>query len=101
VAAEPWAAEPYALRSYIELELQDTEAARLDALDAIDREPTNWRHWLLLARVETNAGDAVAADAALDEVIDLRPAAAPDVDTLRERLEAEVPEPVTTLSTPP
>jgi hypothetical protein len=101
VAAEPWAAEPYALRAYIELELQETNAARADALDAIEREPTNWRHRLLLARVETNAGDAIAANDALDDVVELRPAARPDVEQLRGRLDAEHSEPITPLSAAP
>ncbi|MGH2954140.1 MAG: O-antigen ligase family protein [Solirubrobacterales bacterium] len=98
VAAEPWAAEPYALRAYVELYRQDPDAARTDALDAIEREPTNWRHRLLLARVETKAGDPVAANAALDAVVDLRPATAPDVDRLRARIEAGVASPASSLA---
>jgi tetratricopeptide (TPR) repeat protein len=78
VQAEPWAAEPRALRGYLLLAQDDTAAARDDALDAVHLEPTNWRHRLLLARVEVAAGDYAAARAALEQLARLRPGAAVD-----------------------
>ena len=61
VRAEPWAASPYAGRAFVELARGDDAAARDDALEAISKEPTNWRHRLLLARIETQMGDDNAA----------------------------------------
>jgi hypothetical protein len=77
IAAEPWSASPHALRAFIELSAGDLDAARSDALAAVEREPTNWRHQLLLARIEAVAGREASARMALAEVARLR-ASVPD-----------------------
>jgi Flp pilus assembly protein TadD len=73
IQAEPWAADPHALRGRLLLAQGETAAARDDALEAVRLEPTNWRHRLLLAQVEVAAGDYVAARAALEQLAGLRP----------------------------
>jgi hypothetical protein len=88
VRAEPWAADPYALRAVIALSDGLLTAARDDARAAIEREPTNWRHRLLLAEIEIASGQRAAALDALDEAIRLRPAAREEVDRLRDELDA-------------
>jgi Flp pilus assembly protein TadD len=52
----PGAAAPYAMRATVLERSGDLAAASTDARDAIDREPDNWRHHLLLARIEAERG---------------------------------------------
>jgi tetratricopeptide (TPR) repeat protein len=61
VAAEPWAATPYVQRGVVEESEGRFRAARTDLTRAIAREPTNWRHPLVLARIEAELGDSRAA----------------------------------------
>ena len=56
VDAQPWAASPYAQRALVEEGLGNLGAARIDADRAIAREPTNWRHRLMLARIDAERG---------------------------------------------
>jgi hypothetical protein len=78
--AEPWAAGPRALQAELHLDAGDSAAARTSALAAIEREPTWWRHRLVLARIELAAGDREAARAAMADVARLRPAVAAQVE---------------------
>lgn len=73
VRAEPWAASPYAQRALVLLEQGEFEAARSDLEEAVEREPTNWRHRFLLARVEAEAGKLSSLQQQLDEVERLAP----------------------------
>ena len=61
VAAQPWAATPYASRAAAATRAGDLEAAVSDLRSAIDREPTNWRLWLALAQVQIADGDEADA----------------------------------------
>ena len=72
VSAEPWAATPYAVRSMVNLQLGRLERAREDARVAIDHEPTNWQHRVMLARVLDAAGDNAGSERALDDAMRLR-----------------------------
>jgi len=56
VDAEPWAATPLAQRALVEEGAGRLGAAAADLRLAIEREPTNWRHGVLLARVEAKRG---------------------------------------------
>jgi Flp pilus assembly protein TadD len=87
--AEPWAASPYAMRSLAELRERRFKAARADALRAIRREPTDWQHRALLARIDFTAGDAAGARRALDAVARLGPALAPSVSALKHRVSSK------------
>lgn len=73
VSAAPWLASPYATRAIVRLRATDVSSARADALKAIDLEPTNWRHRVLLAAIEDAAGDEAASAAALSDAKDLNP----------------------------
>jgi tetratricopeptide (TPR) repeat protein len=71
--AEPWAASALALRAEALQSAGRLDAARTDLRRAIDAEPSNWRHWFLLARLEAQAGRGSAAVAALAEARRLNP----------------------------
>ena len=73
VRAQPWAATPYAARALARLAQGRKAAARADARRAIEREPDNWRHPLLLAGIAAASGDQGAAENALDRAAQLRP----------------------------
>jgi tetratricopeptide (TPR) repeat protein len=73
VEAEPWAASPYAMRATVLERSGDLGPAATDAGDAIDREPDNWRHHLLLARIEAERGHRRAARSELAEARRLAP----------------------------
>jgi tetratricopeptide (TPR) repeat protein len=56
VDAEPWASTPYVQRGLLEESAGHLHAAAVDLERAARREATNWRPWLLLARVEAERG---------------------------------------------
>ena len=56
VGAEPWSASAYEQRALV-LEADGRLApAAVDESRAVDHEPTNYIHWLLLARIQTERG---------------------------------------------
>lgn len=58
---QPWAASPRIQRALV-LERQGRLGrAAASAAAATEREPTNWRHWLILSRLEARRGDADAS----------------------------------------
>jgi hypothetical protein len=61
IAAEPWAASPYVQRALVEEAQGHLLAARTDLLRAERREPTNYQHPLVLARVDAELGNVQAA----------------------------------------
>jgi hypothetical protein len=73
VEAQPWAASPYAHRALVEEEAGRLAAAAVDMRSAIDREPNNWRHPLLLARIEARRGRVKSALQAYRRARRLRP----------------------------
>jgi hypothetical protein len=79
IAAEPWAATPYASRSFVEFLERRWRPARADAREAIEREPVNWLHWVLLGRIESRLGHASAAHRALERAKELRPGLASEL----------------------
>lgn len=74
VDAQPWAATPYSQRALLAEAAGELDPARADALLAIEREPTNWRHRLLLARIEAKRDEPDAAVDAYQEAERLWPA---------------------------
>ena len=58
---EPGAMSPRLQRAVILETLADLDAAALAAREATDREPTNWRTWLVLSRIEAQLGRAAPA----------------------------------------
>ncbi|MEA2478531.1 MAG: hypothetical protein QOJ07_453, partial [Thermoleophilaceae bacterium] len=53
---EPWAADPYQQLALVRLSFAADAKTVALARQAVDREPTNWRTWLVLVRVEAAAG---------------------------------------------
>lgn len=70
---QPYAASPY-LQQALVFELGgDFDAAAEAATRATEEEPTNWRNWFVLSRIEAERGDPKAAVAAFDEARSLNP----------------------------
>lgn len=61
IAVQPWAAIPYLARGQIELARGDGAAARADARRAIEREPLEYRSWLLAFRADAQLGRPLAS----------------------------------------
>jgi tetratricopeptide (TPR) repeat protein len=57
----PAAAAPRLQQALVLEELGDLAAASAAARGAAEREPTNWRNWLVLSRLEARQGNAAAA----------------------------------------
>lgn len=72
--AQPWAASPYVAQALVAEATGRLDAARTYLLEAIERERLNWRHRLLLARVEAERGETEAAIRRFREARRLRPA---------------------------
>ncbi len=73
VDAAPWAATPYVQRALVYEAEGNLDEARSDLDEAVEREPLNFRHHLLLARVEARAGDAAVSRAELRRARELSP----------------------------
>jgi hypothetical protein len=73
IAAEPWAARPYLQRGLVREINADYAGARRDLSRAASREPTNWRHRLILARLEARLGRPAASLAAVRRARALAP----------------------------
>jgi len=70
---QPYASTP-ALQEALVLELAgDTQGAAAAARQATAEEPTNWRTWLVLSRIEALAGNAEASVTAYREARSLNP----------------------------
>jgi hypothetical protein len=76
VDAEPWAATPYAQRGLVEESIGALGAAEADLQRAEKREPTNYSHPLVLARIAAERGDVKLALAAYRRAKELRPQSA-------------------------
>jgi hypothetical protein len=76
VSAQPWSATPYVQRGLIAEADGDLRGAARDLRRAIVREPANWRHWLLLARIRVEQRRPKAAVASLRRARRLRPESA-------------------------
>ncbi len=73
VDLQPWAASPYVQRALLAEVDGRLDEARRYVESAIEREPTNWVHWELLARIEDARDEPQAAMTALEEARRLRP----------------------------
>ena len=70
---QPWAASPYVQLTLVNEEAGSLGRARDSINEAIDRDPRNWRLWLVLARLETKLGYPRAAADSLRRAIELNP----------------------------
>ena len=75
VQVAPWGAAGYSQRALVLERLGLGGRAAADARRAADREPTSWRHWLVLARVEAERGRIGPAIAAARRAAALNPRA--------------------------
>ncbi len=98
VRAEEFAASPYAQRGLVKQADGDLDGARSDLLEAIDKEPTSWRHHLVLAGVLARLGDRAGVSREITRARRLNPQSiyllpgSPTVTQLQE-LAAEAPSP--------
>jgi hypothetical protein len=58
---QPWAASPYLQLALVDEQRGDLDNAHRWIESAIDRNPIDWRLWLVAARLETKAGDVPTA----------------------------------------
>jgi tetratricopeptide (TPR) repeat protein len=73
VGSAPWAATPYVQRALLFERMGRFRAAESDILRAREREPTNYRHPLLLARIDALQGKVRQALAAFRQARALAP----------------------------
>jgi O-antigen ligase len=64
---QPWAASPHLQLALVEEQTGDLGAARSAILEAIGNDPSDWRLWLVRARLETKSGAVAAARGSLRE----------------------------------
>jgi len=70
---QPWAASPYLQLALVEEQTGALRAARTSILEAIDNDRSDWRLWLVRARLETKSGALAAARESLREAKRLNP----------------------------
>jgi len=70
---EPWAASPRLQLALVEERLGRLRIARTYVDEAIDRDESDWRLWLVAARLETKLGRVEQASRALDRAVELNP----------------------------
>jgi tetratricopeptide (TPR) repeat protein len=75
VSAEPWSASAYEQKALVEESDGLLPQAASDERAAIAREPTNYAHWLIMARIQTERGQLRLALYDYDEAQSLRPLA--------------------------
>ena len=72
-ALEPWAASPYLQLALVRETAGDLAGARAAIEDAIERDPLDWRLWLVRTRLETKDGAIAEARESLARAVELNP----------------------------
>lgn len=72
---QPYAAAPRLQQALVLELMRDFSAAETAAREATEREPTNWRNWLVLSRIAAENGDPAASVAAYRKARSLNPLA--------------------------
>ncbi|MDP8956842.1 MAG: O-antigen ligase family protein [Actinomycetota bacterium] len=70
---QPWAASPYLQLALVQEAIGNLDGAEESIREAIDRDPVNWRLWLVAARIETRAGEIATARTSLRRAAELNP----------------------------
>jgi hypothetical protein len=70
---QPWAASTHLQLALVQEQAGDLPSARAEIAEAIDRDSSDWRLWLVSARLEAKSGDAAAARASLRRAGHLNP----------------------------
>ena len=73
---QPWSSVPYIQRALIDEASGQLTAARTAIRSAIARDRTNWRVWLIDARIEGKLGNRAAAQTSYDQARSLNPRSA-------------------------
>jgi O-Antigen ligase len=72
-AVQPWAASPYVQLALVTEQLGELEAAHGAVLEAIERDPRDWRSWLIRTRLEAQLGLVAEARQSLRRLKELNP----------------------------
>jgi Tfp pilus assembly protein PilF len=72
-ALEPWASSPYLQLALLDEQSGDLASARAWVRDALDHDGSDWRIWLVAARIDTKAGAIASARRALARARSLNP----------------------------
>lgn len=75
IDAEPWSASAYEQRGLVYESTGQLRQAAQDLQSAVTREPLNYEHWLILSRIETEAGRLAIAVHDYERARQLRPRA--------------------------
>ncbi len=70
---QPWSAAASLQEALVLERLGTLDEAASSALDATEKEPTNWRNWLILSRIEAQRGNASGAVDAYSRAESLNP----------------------------
>ena len=70
---QPWAPEPWLQLALVEERAGNLPAAREQIEEAIERAPDDWSLWITASRIERQAGDREAAEAAYRRAQSLNP----------------------------
>jgi len=70
---EPWAAAPWLQLALAREQAGDLESAQEAVLEAIERDDSDWRTWLVATRIETKLGRVEAAQRSLEQARRLNP----------------------------
>jgi O-antigen ligase len=70
---EPWAATPYLQLALLNEDAGDWQAARRSIDSAVQRDASNWKLWLIAARIQTRAGAIAVARKSLHRAKALNP----------------------------
>jgi tetratricopeptide (TPR) repeat protein len=70
---QPYPASPYLQQALVYELCGDYDAAARAATNATDEEPTNWRNWFVLSRIEAERGDPKASVDAFEKARSLNP----------------------------
>jgi tetratricopeptide (TPR) repeat protein len=72
-ALQPWAASPYLQLALLQEQSGDLKGARTRIGEALDRNGSDWRLWLVSARIETETGNIAQARSDLRRAKSLNP----------------------------
>nr|MBA2615613.1 O-antigen ligase family protein [Actinomycetota bacterium] len=70
---QPWASSTHLQVALVLEELDELEEANDAVREAIERDESDWRFWLVRARIETKLGEIPAARESLDRAVALNP----------------------------